>query len=96
MNSEIIADTAMIPPAARYECSLFSHCKVKSAYVNINIFFTKRSIQRHTDKAAKSHRFSLKALLILKRDRSDGSLFLPPLFFIKRGGRIKQPGREIP
>lgn len=75
MNSEIIADTAMIPPAARYECSLFSHCKVKSAYVNINVFFTKRSIQRHTDKAAKSHRFSLKALLILKRDRSDGSLF---------------------
>lgn len=60
-KSEITVETATIPPAAQYEYSSFSHCKVKSAYININVFFTKRSIRRHTDKAAKSHRFSLKA-----------------------------------
>lgn len=66
-NSEIIVDAATIPPAAQFEYSSFSRGKGKSAYININVFFTKRSIRRHTDKAAKSQ----KALLILKCDRSD-------------------------
>lgn len=66
-NSENLAHTARIPPAAQCEHSSFSPGKVKSAYrVNIN------GIRRHADKAAKkSHRFSQKALLILKCDSSE-------------------------